>query len=821
VSIFLAFLREVTLLIFYLDRHERVQAIFSNNGGPESCPYYDDLYKEDLERGATSYEFKIPSNHDRSDVVEEGGYIIRKDLDGELVMFQIVELLEVHDRESYKYIYAESAGLELLNDVFRPIVHMAKNADQILDIVLTDTRWRRGETDYLGVDNFEFKEYQNIFSALLYVKDKLNGELRFRVKMVNGRVTARYVDLVMKRGTDTKKRFVFNKDIQSINRRSNLTSPNVVTALIGVGKGDDKGAYTNFKGIAFSKAAGDPFDKPAGQDWVGDPEALQKHGFQGKHAFGVFQYETSDPEELLRATWKELLQRNKPKVTYELSVALLERLAGLEHEKVRIGDTVHVIDETFSPPLYLEARVRVLETSFTDPSRDVCTLGNFKLIKSNINAHMKSLQARVLLVPDTQNIVQVNTSYNGVKINREEGLTVVNEAGDTVADIDSGNAGYESLNVGEISSPSVLNVNRTNKTITVSENLQQTIDEIADMNNASIVINFADNISEDINIKNFLGDGSISFDLKNFKLNGFLNIQANSGQAITIKNGVVNSDAANVIDVDRSTYVRLENIDIYGKAGTTKRGVSCHSGSHVFCRNVNGWNCDDIFAAEITGMISAQSCGGRGKNYGLAAYNGGFIIADGTIPTGDVANTIQVSGHIAGSYTEPTPPIPPPPPPPPETKKVWEANDSANWGTMYGWENDIVKQGNYGYGRRTGFWFFPNTIATTLAGKTIKSARCYVKRKSSGGSSGKVPIYIHYHGYQDQPTGTPDQDLSGSEEKRIDLAWGEGAWVTLPSSFYNNFANGTAKGLGIYVASDSKANYAIMDSACKLEIIYS
>jgi phage minor structural protein len=381
-------------MIFYLDRHERVQAIFTNNGSPDSCPYYDDVLKEDLDTGTSSYEFRIPSNHEKANEIEEGGFIVRKNMENELVMFTVIQIEETHADMGDKYIYAENAGLELLNDIFRPITHMSKNVNQIMDIVLADTRWVRGTTEYMGIDNFYFEDYQTVLSALQYVRERFGAELNFRVKMKNGEIVARYVDLVEKRGDDTKKRFTYNKDINSIRRKIDMTD--VVTALIGVGKGDKNGIPKTFRSIGYYTANGKPFQKPLNQDWVGDPDAVQRYGIKGKHLFGVYQYDTSNAEDLLKRTWAELQTRKTPKITYELDVALLERLANMEHEAVRLGDTVYVVDETFSPALYLEARVRQLETCFSDPSRDKCVLGNFKKAKSNITPEMRSLQSKLL-----------------------------------------------------------------------------------------------------------------------------------------------------------------------------------------------------------------------------------------------------------------------------------------------------------------------------------------------------------------------------------------------------------------------------------------
>lgn len=376
-------------MLFILDRHEKVVAIFTNNGSPESCPYFDDVLKENLDNGTSSYEFTIPSNHDSASLVQEGGYVVRANLDNELVMFTIMQVEDTHTFQNTKYIYAENAGLELLNDIFRPVTHISKNASQILDILLADTRWTKGDVDYFGVKNFVFDDFQPVLDAIEYAKEVLGAELRFRVKMKNGAVSGRYVDFVKQRGTDTKKRFAYTKDIVSIRRKIDMSE--VVTALIGVGKDD-----VTFKEVSYYTDQGDPFTKPLNQDWVGDSSALQRFGVQGKHLFGVYRYDTGNKEDLLKLTWAELQRRKTPQVTYELDVALLERLADIEHEAVRLGDTVYVIDESFSPALYLEARIVDLGTCFSDPSKDKAILGNFKTAKSNITPEMRALQTKLL-----------------------------------------------------------------------------------------------------------------------------------------------------------------------------------------------------------------------------------------------------------------------------------------------------------------------------------------------------------------------------------------------------------------------------------------
>ncbi|MFD0825860.1 phage tail spike protein [Neobacillus sp. M.A.Huq-85] len=380
-------------MLFVLNRHEVVEAILDNNDAPGACPYYEDLMIEDLSTGASSYEFKVPSYHPSTEFLIGGNFIVRKNLDNKLVMFQIMQVEDAHGGENSIYVYAETAGLELLNDIVRPGTWDTKSVDQILDIVLQDTRWQRGETEYFGVDNFTFDAYYNVLDRLNFVADKFNAEISFRVKMKNGEIVGRYVDIVQQRGEDTKKRFEYGKDIQNIRRTVDLSS--VVTALIGVGKGQNNSS-TTFKSISRSISNGDKFSKPFNQDWVGDPDALQQFGIKGKHIFGVYEYETTNADTLLDKTWAQLQKQKNPLVTYEVDVSLLERLVGIQHEAVRIGDSVYVIDTTFSPPLYLDSRVSRLETSFTDPKKDKCVLANFKVAKSNITKQMRDIQSKLL-----------------------------------------------------------------------------------------------------------------------------------------------------------------------------------------------------------------------------------------------------------------------------------------------------------------------------------------------------------------------------------------------------------------------------------------
>lgn len=379
-------------MIYILDKEEDIVGVLSNDN-PNACPYFDDLLKESLEDFRLTYEFKVPSNHDTAELIEEGGHFIRKGLDGELLMFRIKIVEEDHSDINTKYIYGESAGLELLYTVIRPTNQTAVSAENALAFLLAESRWSIGTVEVGGTTNLVYEDYATALQRLLELATAFSGELRFRVEIDGGKVSGRYVDLLERRGSDTGKQFTYDKDIKSIKR--NVDMNDIVTALIGVGKGDDNGNYITFKDVTWSTANGDPVDKPPGQDWVGDDEAAAQWGVDGRHQFGIYQCDSENGIDLLNKTWDQLKTVSQPAITYELDVALLEYLAGYEHERVRLGDTVVVYDKTFSPVILVNARVQSLEISFTNPENNKVTLSNFTQAKTNITAQILALQSKL------------------------------------------------------------------------------------------------------------------------------------------------------------------------------------------------------------------------------------------------------------------------------------------------------------------------------------------------------------------------------------------------------------------------------------------
>lgn len=93
--------------------------------------------------------------------------------------------------------------------------------------------------------------------------------------------------------------------------------------------------------------------------------------------FGVFtDSEEVDPDSLLENTWRFLQENNTPLLNFDMNVLDLEDIAGIDHEKVRLGDSVKVIDTEFKPELRLTARVTELRRNLEEPENNRIILAN-------------------------------------------------------------------------------------------------------------------------------------------------------------------------------------------------------------------------------------------------------------------------------------------------------------------------------------------------------------------------------------------------------------------------------------------------------------
>ncbi len=400
-------------MLYIFDKTEKLVAILNNDGN--ACPYWDAIHEEKL-NGENTFSFSVPVDHNDSQYVVEGNLVAFRDLDQNWQMFEIRRLFDQHGDDLTKTAYCEHVYYELIDDILTDVRPYNVSASFALEQALQNSRWEVGTVDDLGINSTHFY-YESALSAVQKVANTWGGELQYRISVTGGTISNRYVDLIARRGKITGKQFEYTKDIKEIKREVDTT--NIITACYGRGKGEEVGSTENgatygrritFANVEWSTANGDPADKPLGQEWVGDDEALAQWGRNGRHRFGIYlDDEETDPATLLQKTWDYLQENKTPKVTYQLSVLDLERLSGYKHEAVRLGDTVNIIDRAFDPALKISARVIEIKRNLLLPEDTEIVLGNFAPTLSDTLAQ----QQRVISnVRDRQGVWDRATQFN-------------------------------------------------------------------------------------------------------------------------------------------------------------------------------------------------------------------------------------------------------------------------------------------------------------------------------------------------------------------------------------------------------------------------
>lgn len=368
-------------MIFILNRYEKVIGVLKNGSNFYGMNrYFDDSMVQDLATGAETFSFTTILDNNATENLVIGNYIAF--MDGKSYkLFQIVTVTQDHNsNELSATIYCETAGLDLLQSVF-----LAQKIDsctlvKFMRTVLDGTEWEVGAIDPSLATSVDLNlEDASVYATLQKNLPSFGGEMAFRVEIVQGQVSRKFIDVYAQRGRFTGKRFVFGKDLTSIEKK--VDSSNLFTALIGKGNNNLEFGDITISGI----------DKPAGQNFVADKNSYERYNKNGKQLMGIFNYKTDNAQELLKKTYEQLQKVKNPQITYTAGIILLGRLLGEDWNTVNIGDTVEIVDHSFNPPLYLEARVSQLTTSRTNPANNTCTFTNFVEVQSGITPAMRAL----------------------------------------------------------------------------------------------------------------------------------------------------------------------------------------------------------------------------------------------------------------------------------------------------------------------------------------------------------------------------------------------------------------------------------------------
>ncbi|UTR14091.1 phage tail protein [Salipaludibacillus sp. LMS25] len=334
-----------------------------------------------------TFQFETLADMPFSEHLGKLNRVIIPDEEQNFIEFVILETGRYRDGEGVLRIEIyTSASYQLLkkSKVIDPQVLSEYTPSTAASFALSATEWEPAIIEGEGFRTFDIEEHTNPYSLLKRIATEFDLELRFRVETNGYKVTGRYVDLLERVGQWRGREVEFGRDLIGIKRTEK--TDDIVTALVGVGPAKENG--TRLRVL------------------VEDDEALQRWGRKNpltgevQHLIEVYEPQSTGDnmteDELLQDSRVELNRRISEVVEYEVDIADLENVPGMENKKIRFGDTIKIKDTKFNPPLYLEARVHTQERDIADKMKKSIELGNFiEYTEDEVRFIWKQLQQEI------------------------------------------------------------------------------------------------------------------------------------------------------------------------------------------------------------------------------------------------------------------------------------------------------------------------------------------------------------------------------------------------------------------------------------------
>lgn len=257
-------------------------------------------------------------------------------------------LTETQEDNQVNYTAVESAYDELgAYSYIKDLRPQNRTAKEMLTQLLAQTRYSVGYVADTGTQTTNFY-YTTVLASLQSVVNLFNLEITFDVVFdpIDNQVKRRMVNLYQQQGNRTGRRFEYGDKLLSVTCEQ--SSDELVTALVGRGSSvqvsegtdgspDGYSRKITFADVVWKKSAGNPLDKPAGQEYLEDPSATAVYGFSdGKPRIGFVEFDKiNDKNLLIKATYDKLQELKRPKVSFKASVTDVGSLS--------LGDTVAII----------------------------------------------------------------------------------------------------------------------------------------------------------------------------------------------------------------------------------------------------------------------------------------------------------------------------------------------------------------------------------------------------------------------------------------------------------------------------------------------
>ena len=380
------------MILYFCDRQFNILSHASTEL-PDGIRVMDDKTVEDVESGVNTFECVLTWDADTRTEIESataaGNYILKKGAyDNYDAFYQILET-EIDTKEQEVSLYAEDAGIDLINTLCGAVTLTNKTmgemlafflpADWSVSIADAPTTTQSNTWDGTSTCTERIRSVVGLWDCELYYSFRIE-QLQVKEKIVN---------VVKKRGLqEAIPQLRLNYDIARIITRTSIAD--LYTALAVTG-GTPDGADNPINLVNYTYSYTDPItgdvyevDKPTGQ--MRNKTAMDRWSSvidEDGLLVGEFSFDTTDKAILAGQARADLQKRSYPAVNYEVDFSTLP-------EDAQIGDRVNIIDD--NDELYLEARLLQITTCEANDTKSAI-IGEYLLKTSGISDKVAQLAA--------------------------------------------------------------------------------------------------------------------------------------------------------------------------------------------------------------------------------------------------------------------------------------------------------------------------------------------------------------------------------------------------------------------------------------------
>ena len=367
------------MIVYFSDRYLNILGKAST-GLPQGYRIINDVKTEDVDSGVATFEFDLKYNEDTlseaRNMAYPGNYLMRSYDDAD-EFYTIIDTEEDTSSNTI-YVYAEDAGLDLLNDVYGeytadkayPISYYVEkySKDSGFEIHINEipnlTRTLSWDTDSTASER------------LLSIASSFGAEIGYSFDIEGLELKHRYINIYKQRGKDSGISLRLNREIDKIVvKRSIANLATGYKVLGGTPEGADKpislNGYTYDDGN-FYVAGTYLFCREANKIWS---RRYAEEGVNAGYICKMFNGTSTNQKTLCTQAIASLRKASQMEENYEVTLKKVP-------DGLQIGDTVYVIDN--DGEMYLESRALKIEVRASERQYTV-TLGEYLMRTSGID----------------------------------------------------------------------------------------------------------------------------------------------------------------------------------------------------------------------------------------------------------------------------------------------------------------------------------------------------------------------------------------------------------------------------------------------------